>query len=176
MMPAPHFNCTLTPLPGAAGEQALRAVLLPSALGPRLGAAPERGAAPRLELPLVSLRTPAGFASPAADFECDRVDLLQHLELDQPYVFMARVRGQSMSGRGIDDGDLLVINRKISPRHGHIVVALIDNELTCKTLHQQGGALKLVAANPDYPDIVAREGQDLLLWGVVTSCIKSFGA
>jgi len=168
--PPPYPDCTLTLLPGAAAEQALRAVLLPSALGPRLGAAP------RLELALVSLRAPAGFASPAADFDCDRVDLLQHLELDQPYVFMARVRGQSMSGRGIDDGDLLVINRKISPRHGHIVVALIDNELTCKTLHQQGGALKLVAANPDFPDIVAREGQDLLLWGVVTSCIKSFGA
>lgn len=150
-------------LPPPAAEHALRRGigLGPSAL---------------LTLPLVSLKTPAGFPSPAADVECDRVDLLERLELNQPYVFMARVRGQSMTGRGIDDGDLIVINRKMEPRHGCIVVAVLDNELTCKTLHRVGDRVRLVAANPDFPDIVPKDGQELVIWGVVTSCVKTFGA
>ena len=139
---------------------------LRSALGPGAG----------FEMPLVSLRTPAGFPSPAADFECDRVDLLERLEVDQPYVFLSRVRGHSMTGRGIDDGDLLVINRSITPRHGHIVVAVIDGEVTCKTLYAQGSDVRLIAAHPDYPDIVPKDGQEWTVWGVVTSCVKSFGA
>ena len=133
------------------------------------------GSHAELNMPLVSLRTPAGFPSPASDFECDRVDLLERLSLDKPYVFMAKVRGHSMTERGIDDGDLLVINRKITPRHGHIVVAVIDNELTCKTLFCQNEVVKLVAANPDFKDIELRDSQELTIWGVVTSCIKSFG-
>ncbi|WP_082007548.1 LexA family protein [Tepidimonas taiwanensis] len=154
----PSVGITLLPPPAA--EHALRLALGPSSL---------------LTLPPVSLKTPAGFPSPAADFECDRVDLLERLELDKPYVFMTRVRGQSMTGRGIDDGDLIVINRKVTPRHGHIVVAVLDNELTCKTLHREGDRVRLVAANPDFPDIVPKDGQELVIWGVVTSCIKSFG-
>lgn len=125
-------------------------------------------------LPFADFRTPAGFPSPAADFQVDRVDLQERLELDRPYVFMARISGMSMTGVGIDDGDLIVINRKLTPRHGQIVVALIDNELTCKTLYQHDGILKLVAAHPDYPDILPRDGQEWTVWGVVTSCIKSF--
>lgn len=120
----------------------------------------------------VQFSTPAGFPSPAADFDTDRVDLVQHLGLDQPTTFLARVRGLSMIGKGIDDGDLIVVNRALSPRHGHTVVAVIDNELTVKTLYQRQGVTKLVAANPDFPDIVPKEGQALQIWGVVTSAIK----
>lgn len=125
-------------------------------------------------LPLLGFRPAAGFPSPAADFQVDRVDLFERLELDKPYVFLARVAGHSMVGRGIHDGDLIVINRRLAPRHGHVVVAMIDNELTCKTLHQINGELRLIAASPDFTDIVPREGEEWQVWGVVTSCIKSF--
>lgn len=137
-----------------------------SALWQALGPGTER------VMPQVQFSTPAGFPSPAADFDTDRVDLVQHLGLDQPTTFLARVRGLSMVGKGIDDGDLIVVNRALSPRHGHTVVAVIDNELTVKTLYQRQGVTKLVAANPDFPDIVPKEGQALQIWGVVTSAIK----
>ena len=125
-----------------------------------------------LAMPQVEHSTPAGFPSPAADFETNRVDLVEQMGLNQPTTFLARVRGLSMIGKGIDDGDLLVINKAIEPRHGHIVVAVIDNELTCKTLYKQGPVVRLDAANPDFPDIVLKEGQTLTIWGVVTSVIK----
>lgn len=145
--------------------------LLPAAQVPAgLLAAFGPGAA--LAMPQVEHNTPAGFPSPAADFDTQRVDLMQHMGLDQPSTFLARVRGQSMVGKGIDDGDLLVINRQVEPRHGHTVVAIIDNELTCKTLYRRGKVVKLQAANPDFPDIVPRDGQTLTIWGVVTSVVK----
>lgn len=124
-------------------------------------------------LPFVDYKTPAGFPSPAADFETAPVDLLDSLALKDSSTYLARIRGQSMTGKGIDDGDLIVISRKVTPRHGHIVVALVDNELTCKTLIKRGGVVKLQAANPDFADIEIKEGQSLTVWGVVTSIIKS---
>lgn len=125
-----------------------------------------------LVMPQVEYHTPAGFPSPAADFETNRVDLVEQMGLNQPSTFLARVRGLSMIGKGIDDGDLLVINKAIEPRHGHIVVAVIDNELTCKTLYKRGAEVRLEAANPDFPNITFKEGQTLTIWGVVTSVIK----
>ncbi len=125
-----------------------------------------------LVMPRLEFNTPAGFPSPAADFQHERVDLVEHMGLDRPHTFIARVRGVSMTGKGIDDGDLIVVNRKLTPRHGHTVVAVIDNELTVKTLYRHRGVTRLVAANPDYPDIALKEGQTLEIWGVVTTTIK----
>ncbi len=143
------------------GPESARLALL-KAFGP--------GAA--LSMPQAEHNTPAGFPSPAADFETHRVDLIEQMGLNQPSTFLARVSGQSMIGKGIDDGDLLVVNRAIEAKHGHTVVAVIDNELTCKTLYKRGAVVKLQAANPDFPDLLLREGQTLTLWGVVTSVIK----
>ncbi len=75
---------------------------------------------------------------------------------------------------GIDDGDLIVVDRALRPRHGSIVVALLDNDFTVKVLHNAGGCFKLKAGNPTYPDIVPKENQELAIWGVVKSCIKRF--
>ena len=101
-----------------------------------------------------------------------RVDLVEQLGLNEPSTFLARVRGLSMIGKGIDDGDLLVVNRLIEAKHGQTVVAVVDNELTCKTLYQRGGMVKLQAANPDFTDIVLKDGQTLVIWGVVVSVVK----
>ena len=125
-----------------------------------------------LTMPQADHSTPAGFPSPAADFQVNSVDLVDQMGLNQPSTFIARVRGLSMVGKGIDDGDLLVINRSITPKHGQTVVAVIDNELTCKTLYQRDDQVKLQPANPDFPDIVPKEGQTMTIWGVVTAVIK----
>ncbi len=128
-----------------------------------------------LTMPRVEHSTPAGFPSPAADFEVQRVDLVEQLGLNEPSTFLARVRGLSMIGKGIDDGDLLVVNRAIEAKHGHTVIAVVDNELTCKTLYRRGNVVKLQASNPDFPDILLKEGQTLTVWGVMTACVKLFG-
>ena len=80
-----------------------------------------------------------------------------------------------MRGEGIFDGDILLIDRAITPRSGHIVVAVIDNEfLVKKLLISTSGQLKLKAANPDFPDVIPRDGQTIEIWGVVLTAFKQF--
>ena len=87
---------------------------------------------------------------------------------------MLRVSGESMREAGIFDGDMLVVNKALKPRHGQVVVAIIDGEFTVKYLYQRGGRVKLKAANVTYPDIIPKDGQTLEVWGVVTASIKRF--
>ena len=127
-----------------------------------------------LHLPLVGARVQAGFPSPAEDFNTKRIDLTEQLIRHPQATFLLRVRGDSMREAGIFDGDVLVVDKAIKERHGHIVVALVDGEFTVKTLQIRSGVVRLVAANPTYPDIVPREGQTVQVWGVVTFTIKQF--
>lgn len=78
-----------------------------------------------------------------------------------------------MRDAGISDGDVLVVDKAIQPKNGHVVVAVLDGEFVCKTLQLRAGRMKLRAANPTYPDITPREGQTVEIWGVVTSSIKT---
>ena len=116
----------------------------------------------------------AGFPSPAADFAAKRIDLTTELISHPQATFLLRVAGSSMCEEGIDDGDLILVDRAIKPQHRHIVVGVVDNDFTVKKLHMAGGVVRLKAGNPTYPDIVPREGQTLEIWGVVTACIKRF--
>ena len=116
----------------------------------------------------------AGFPSPAEDLGAQRIDLSQLLIRHSQATYFLRARGQSMTEAGIHDGDILVVDRAIKPRHGHIVVAIVEGEFTVKQLYQRNGRILLKAANPTYPDITPREGQTVEVWGVVTSSIKRF--
>jgi DNA polymerase V len=127
-----------------------------------------------LVLPMPVARVRAGFPSPAEDFAVNRLDLTQLLITHPQATFLLRVAGASMREAGIDDGDTLVVDRAIKPRHGHIVVAVVDGEFTVKKLHQQAGRVRLKAANPTFPDIEPKDGQTVEVWGVVSSCIKRF--
>lgn len=118
--------------------------------------------------------TCAGFPSPAEDLQERRIDLSEYLITHPQATFIIRVRGISMVEAGIFDGDLLVVNRALRPKHNCIVVAVIEGEYTVKYLYQRQGRVRLKAANPTYPDIVPREGQTLEIWGVVTAAIKRF--
>lgn len=75
---------------------------------------------------------------------------------------------------GIGDGDMIVVDRSIQARHGHIVVAVIEGEFTVKSLYSVGGIVRLKAGNPTYPDIILKECETLQIWGIVTACIKRF--
>lgn len=128
---------------------------------------------PPQSFPLMSHSVRAGFPSPADDYVEKRIDLNEALIQHREATFFLRVRGHSMVGAGIDDGDELIVDRAIKPEHGRIVVAAVDGELTVKRFYQRGDIVKLVAESPEYPDIELKDGQEMVIWGVVTKIIKS---
>lgn len=113
-----------------------------------------------------------GFPSPAEDHSEQRLDVSSLLIQQPDATFFMRVRGASMRDAGIDDGDLVVIDRSISAKHSQIVVAVVDGEFTIKRLHKKGRQVRLDAANPTFPNIELKDGQELVIWGVVTWTLK----
>jgi DNA polymerase V len=122
----------------------------------------------RVGLPVCTWTVPAGFPSPAADHTRKELDLNEHLIRNKEATFIFRVKGDSMIGAGIYDGDELIVDRSIDARHGNVVLAVLNNEFTVKRLYRRSGRVQLVAENPHYPPIVIKEGEELLIWGVVT--------
>lgn len=116
-------------------------------------------------------RVHAGFPSPAEDIGAKRIDLTAQLVRHPQASFTMKTRGDSMREAGIHDGDVLLIDRAIVPRSGHIVVATVDGEFVVKLLQMRAGRIKLKSANPCYPDIIPKDGQSVEVWGVVTVSI-----
>ncbi len=110
----------------------------------------------------------AGFPSPAADYAQKHINLNEHLLLNEQASYLFRVRGDSMVGIGIYDGDTLIVDRALTPLHNQIVLAVIDEEFTVKRLFKRGGVIRLLPENPAYPVIDFSDGQELRIWGVVT--------
>jgi DNA polymerase V len=123
---------------------------------------------PRSVVPLMSYSVPAGFPSPADDYIEDRIDLNTHLITHREATFVLRVSGWSMINAGIHDGDEIIVDRALNASHGNIVVAVVNNELTVKRLHQSASGIRLVPENPDFADIVIKADEELMIWGVVT--------
>lgn len=131
--------------------------------------------APRVAIPLAGVTVRAGQPAPAADFESDRLDLNDYLLRDAQSTIMYRVKGLSMIGCGIEEDDLLVIDRRIEARHNDIVLAEIPGEgATVKRLYRKDGRVALLAENPDFAPIEFCGEQELLLVGVVTGSIRKF--
>ncbi|WP_287679584.1 translesion error-prone DNA polymerase V autoproteolytic subunit [Bacteroides sp.] len=127
-----------------------------------------------LDLPFATEGIRAGFPSPAQDYMTDSIDLNKELVLHPATTFYARAVGNSMTGFGISDGDLLVIDKSIEPVDGDIVVAFIDGEFTLKRIMKDENEcnLWLVPGNEDYPPIKITEENDFIVWGVLTYNIK----
>lgn len=111
---------------------------------------------------------PAGFPVPHTDSSNSRIDLNDTLLLNPNASYLFRVRGNSMTGAGIFDGDTVIVDRSIEPRHGYIVLAVVDQEYTVKRLFRRGQTIRLLPENPDYAPIELAEGSELEVWGVVT--------
>ncbi len=116
----------------------------------------------------------AGFPSPAEDLGAQRIDLTSLLVTHAQATYFLKASGHSMVEAGIFDGDIMVVDRAVKPRHGHIVVAVVDGDFTVKRLYQRAGRVKLRAANVTFPEIVPKDGQTIEVWGVVTATIKRF--
>lgn len=125
-------------------------------------------------LPLFGNQVPAGFPSPADDYLERRLSLDEHLVPNKNSTFLVRARGNSMTGAGIFDGDLMVVDKGLNAQPGDIVVAVVDGEFTVKYLGLLNGVICLKPANPRFQTTEFKEGQELEIWGVVTSTIKQF--
>lgn len=126
-------------------------------------------------LPIYSSKVSAGqsrFPSPAQDYEQEELDLNKYLIRNPPATFLFTVKGDSMSGIGIYDGSKLIVDRSITAKSSHIVVAVVDEELMVKRLYKRGSVVKLLSENPKYVPILFSEGQELIIWGVVTYVIS----
>ncbi|CAM5557951.1 LexA family protein [Eoetvoesiella caeni] len=132
---------------------------------------------PLSQAPLHVWASPAtiqcGFPSPAEDHRQKRLDLNDFLIHQADATFFMRVRGSSMRDADIDDGDYVIVDRSIQAQHGHIIVAVVDGEFTIKRLFRKRGCVRLLAANPTFPNIEFKEGQELIVWGVVTWAFKN---
>jgi DNA polymerase V len=116
----------------------------------------------------------AGFPSPAEQYQETPLDLNELLVRRPAATFFVTVRGDSMTGEGIRDGDLLVVDRSLRPASGDIIIACVDGEFTVKTYRRDKDGVRLEPAHPDYPVIRLRPGQELDYFGKVTACIHRF--
>ena len=121
---------------------------------------------------LIEQGVSAGFPSRADDFKEIRISLDKDLVKNQESTFYARVNGDSMVEAGIDDGDLLVVDRSLNPENGKIAVCFIDGEFTVKRLKVKKGKIWLQPENSNYKGIEIKEDNELIIWGIVTNVIK----
>ena len=114
----------------------------------------------------------AGFPSPATDYMTQAIDLNKELVKHPAATFYGRVVGDSMIDAGVDEGDILVIDKALDAKDGDMTVCFVDGEFTLKYLKIKDGNVTLVPANPKYPEIEIKDGMDFKMWGVVTYIIK----
>jgi DNA polymerase V len=124
-------------------------------------------------LPLALCHVEAGFPSPADDYMERLLDLNEHVIKHPSATYFVKVSGDSMTGAGIFHGDLLIIDRSLEPVHGKIVIAEVDGQLTVKRLSKLKDSLSLHSENADYPPIKLQEGNEVVVWGVVTHALHN---
>ena len=123
------------------------------------------------ETPFIDTMVSAGFPSPADDYLDLPIDLNEYLVENSAATFYIRVSGNSMQDEGIDDGDLLVVDRSKTPKNNDIVIGVLNGEFTVKKIQKTKTKLFMVAANKEYKKIEITEEMDFSVWGVVTYVI-----
>jgi DNA polymerase V len=129
---------------------------------------------PALARPVYSGKVTAGqsrFPSPAQDYEQKFLDLNDRYITNPPATFFFQVKGDSMIGAGIYDGSTVIVDRAIKPKSSSIIIADVDGEWMVKRLYKRGHVVKLLSENPEHAPIVLAEGQELVIFGVVTYVI-----
>ena len=126
-----------------------------------------------IERPLIDEGIKAGFPSPAEDFLDISIDLNKELIKNPSATFYGRVKGDSMKDAGIDNGDLLIIDKSLEPRNGKIAVCFIDGEFTIKRIKLEKDFCWLMPENKNYKPIKVTEENDFIVWGIVVHIIKT---
>ena len=127
----------------------------------------------KLSRPFIDQGISAGFPSPAQDFIDLSIDLNKELIKHPSSTFFGRVRGTSMKDAGIDNGDLLIVDKSINPTDGKIAVCFIDGEFTVKRLKVEKDCCWLVPENESYEPIRVTAENDFIVWGIVVYVIKA---
>ena len=121
--------------------------------------------------PLYSSKVSAGFPSPADDNLEKSLDLNSYLIKRPAATFIVRVNGDSMINAGINDNDILVVDRSIKPSHGKVIIAVLDGQMTVKRLYKRSGKIILMPENDLYKPIEIEDHMNMEIWGVVTSSV-----
>lgn len=127
-----------------------------------------------LSRPVYSAKVSAGqsrFPSPAQDYEQKFLDLNERYISNPPATFFFEIKGNSMEGAGIFEGDTVIVDRAVKPKSSSIIVADVDGEWMVKRLYKRGDVVKLLSEHPDHAEITFSEGQELTIFGVVTYVI-----
>ena len=125
----------------------------------------------KLDQSLFETAVPAGFPSPAGDYEEDKLDLNSHLVRNPAATFFVRVTGDSMIGAGIHHGDLLIVDRSLEPKDRSVVIAVLNGELTVKRIRMKHHKITLEPENHNYFAQEVTEDAEFEVWGVVTNVI-----
>ena len=112
----------------------------------------------------------------STDDESSRLDVHDYLVRHDDHSFCFQARDDAMAGTGIFEGDMLVVDKRIQPAHGHLVLALVNGERLVRRLHHRGRKTALQADAPDVPEIQPEDGSELTIWGVVVGSFKRFWA
>ena len=128
----------------------------------------------KLTVPFYLHKAGAGFPSPATDYIEEDIDLNLHLIKNVPATFVIRVQGKSMTDVGVNDGDILVVDKSLKPRNFSTVIANIHDELVVKSFIKEGNKQFLTSESKNFEDrILINEEEDIFIWGVVTYVIHS---
>ncbi|MEN2400733.1 translesion error-prone DNA polymerase V autoproteolytic subunit [Flavobacterium sp. MC2016-06] len=127
-----------------------------------------------IEVPFFDVGISAGFPSPADDFIELTIDLNKEFIKNKDTTYFAKVKGHSMKNVGINDGDLLIIDKSLEPQNNKIAVCQIDGEFTVKRIKIEKNSIWLIAENEDYKPIKVTPENNFMIWGIVIHSIKSF--
>ena len=125
-----------------------------------------------MPVPLLARPVRAGFPSPADDFIEEAIDLQRLLVVNRAATFIVRVAGDSMIGKGLNDGDLAIVDRSLSPSDGDVVVVDVDGERSFKVWSRRERAIVLAFANPLYPAFAFDADALVEIWGVVSGSVN----
>lgn len=128
---------------------------------------------PGCGIPLYMVSVSAGFPSPADDYLDGKLDLNEYLIKHRAATFFLRAAGDSMTGAGIHNGDILIVDRSLDPVDSNIVIAALDGELTVKRIRKSAHELLLMPENKNYEPVRVTEEMNFEIWGVVTNVIHS---
>ncbi len=128
------------------------------------------------KIPFFAEGVAAGFPSPAVGELNGTLDLNQLCVRHPAATYFVRARGDSMTGAGIDDGDILVVDRSITVTNGAIIIAALDGEFTVKRLELNEKKVRLLPENPAYSPIEITPGSGAEFFGIVTFVIKNLRA
>lgn len=126
----------------------------------------------KLELQFFENGIKAGFPSPAEDFNDASIDLNLELIKNPAATFFSRVNGDSMQDIGINNGDLLIVDKSLNPKNGDVSVCFLDGEFTLKKIKIEKDCCWLIPANEKYKPIKVTSENDFVVWGIVSYVIK----